>query len=235
MNTIIISNENGVITDSKILNHLHTVLKSKIGDTVRVAVLNQDFYAGVITGLSHSTCTMDLTKLSSPSLPWFDLIVGLSRPQTMKKILEHGTTYGAKSFHFFKAELSEKSYLDSKIFLNNAHEELMIDGLSQSGIYTHLPTLKLEKYNLASQYKNSLDQKFILDLDTDKTFHDYSIDTKAPIHLAIGPERGWTKNDTEEFHAAGFKSVKISSSILRVEHAVYSTIAQLELMKIFSK
>lgn len=231
MNTIIISNENGIITDPKILNHLHTVLKTKVGDTLRVGIINQDIYSGLVVNLDNLSCNLELTKIEEAKRPWFNLIVGLSRPQTMKKILEHGTTFGAKEFHFYKAELSEKSYLDSKIFVDQAYNDFFIDGLSQSGIYTHLPTFTLDKYNPASQYTKKQEQKFILDLDTDKTFKDFEIDFSSSINLAIGPERGFTKNDIAEFHDAGFKSVKISSTILRVEHAVYAAIAQLELFR----
>jgi RsmE family RNA methyltransferase len=231
MNSIIISDENGVITDPKIMGHLHTVLKSKVGDILRIGVLNHDIYSGEILNLDQATCVLKLTLVEKAELPWFNLIVGLSRPQTMKKILEHGTTFGASGFHFFKAELSEKSYLDSKIFSGQAYNEFMLDGLSQSGIYTHMPSFALEKYNPASQYQKKTAQKFILDLDTDNTFHDYTIDKTLPLHLAIGPERGFTRNDIVEFHQAGFQSVKISSTILRVEHAVYAAIAQLELLK----
>jgi RsmE family RNA methyltransferase len=231
MNTIILSSDNGIITDPKIMNHMHTVLKTKVGDTLRVGILNQDIHEAVVEEISATSCKLKLTKSQSAQLPWFNLIVGLSRPQTMKKILEHGTTFGAKSFHFYKAELSEKSYLDSKIFINNAYNDFISDGLAQSGIYTHMPSLNLEKYNPATQYTNLQDQKFILDLDTDKTFQDFKISKNSLIHLAIGPERGFTKNDIAEFHAAGFQSVKISPTILRVEHAVYAAVAQLELLK----
>jgi len=230
MNTIIISSENSIITDPKIMNHMHTVLKTKVGDTLQIGVQNGGLYIGLVEAISPSSCTLKLAKSGDAQLPWFNLIVGLSRPQTMKKILEHGTTFGAKSFHFYKAELSEKSYLDSKIFVDNAELGFLLDGLSQSGIYTHLPTLTLEKYNPASQYSKLPDQKFILDLETDKTFLDYKINHQSLIHLAIGPERGFTKNDIAEFHAAGFQSVKISPAILRVEHAVYAAISQLELL-----
>jgi RsmE family RNA methyltransferase len=231
MNTIILSSDNGIITDPKVLNHMHTVLKTKVGDTLRVGILNLDIYEAVVEDISLSSCKLKLTKTQSAQHPWFNLIIGLSRPQTMKKILEHGTTFGAKSFHFYKAELSEKSYLDSKIFIDNAYNNFLMDGLAQSGIYTHRPSLNLEKYNPATQYTKLQDQKFILDLDTDKTLQDFKISTNSLIHLAIGPERGFTKNDIAEFHAAGFQSVKISPTILRVEHAVYAAIAQLELLK----
>ncbi len=235
MNSIIISNDNGIITEPKILSHMHNVLRSKVGDILRLAILNHDIYSGEIISLNTNDCQVKLKFQQKAALPWFNLIVGLSRPQTMKKILEHGTTFGASGFHFFKAELSEKSYLDSKIFIDETYKEYMIDGLSQSGIYSHCPLFSLEKYNPASQFKNQLGNKFILDLNTDKNFHDYPIDNSAPIHLALGPERGFTKSDIAEFHDAGFLSVKISPSILRVEHAVYASVAQLELLRQVSK
>jgi len=60
---------------------------------------------------------------------------------------------------------------------------------------------------------------------------DVELDFAKPVTLAVGPERGWIAEDVERFHAAGFTSVKVSSSILRVEHAVYSAISQLELLR----
>ena len=89
---------------------------------------------------------------------------------------------------------------------------------------------KLDKYNPADQY-SQVPQKFLLDLKSDKTFSDVTIDWNLPVTLAVGPERGWTPEDIERFHTAGFTSIKISSSILRVEHAVYSAISQLELIR----
>ena len=135
-------------------------------------------------------CQLELGEISAGGRQWFDLVVGLSRPQTSKKILEHGTTFGARRFHFFKAALSDKSYLDSKIFIDRAYEEFLVAGLSQAATYTHLPEFKLDKYNIAHQYKDT-PQKYILDLDTDRTFLDLPIDFTRPITLAIGPERGF--------------------------------------------
>jgi RsmE family RNA methyltransferase len=120
--------------------------------------------------------------------------------------------------------------LDSKIFDNHAYEEYLIAGLSQSAIYSGLPEFKLDKYNPAEQYQDA-PQKFIFDLKTDKSFLDIELDFTKPITLAIGPERGFIAEDLERFHHAGFTSIKISSSILRVEHATYSAISQLELLR----
>ena len=230
MNSIILKDQSGLITDKHSMDHIHSTLKLKVGDVVKCTVLNEGLTKGEVLEISESSCQLSLSPLISGIPQWFDLIVGLSRPQTSKKILEHATTFGARSFHFYKAALSEKSYLDSKIFQNHAYEEFLIAGLSQSAIYTQLPAFHLDRFNPAKNYQNA-SQKFILDLKTDKSFLDVDIDFNLPITLAIGPERGFIDEDLEAFHQAGFTSVKISSSILRVEHAVYSAISQLELLR----
>lgn len=230
MNSIILKDLSGTVTDSHQLEHFHNTLKLKIGDIVKCTILNQGLVSGRVTRIEKAICQLELGQISASAPQWIDLVVGLSRPQTTKKILEHATTFGARHFHFFKAALSEKSYLDSKIFESNAHEEFLLAGLSQSAIYSQMPEFKLSGFNPADQYKNC-PQKFILDLKADKSFSDYKLDFSSPIVLAIGPERGFINEDLGHFHQAGFKSVKISSSILRVEHAVYSAISQLELLR----
>jgi 16S rRNA (uracil1498-N3)-methyltransferase len=230
MNSLILKDRSGLVTDKNVLAHIHTTLKLSLGDKVKCTVLNNGKSLGVVSELSKDHCLIELGIITPGEKQWFDLVVGLSRPQTTKKILEHATTFGASSFHFFKAELSEKSYLGSNLFLEKAYEEFLLNGLSQAAIYTQLPEFKLDIYNPAAQYQNS-PQKFILDLKTDKSFLDTEIDFNKPITLAVGPERGFINQDIERFHHAGFTSIKISSSILRVEHAVYSAVSQLELLR----
>ncbi len=234
MNSLILKDQTGTITDPRLLNHIHTTLKLKTDDVVKCTVLNQGLTKGRVLEINETSCQLALEPITPSQAQWFDLVVGLSRPQTTKKILEHATTFGARRFHFFKAALSEKSYLDSKVFADLAYEEFLLTGLSQSAIYANLPEFKLDKYNPAEQYaapNKDASQKFILDLKTDKSFLDVDIDFSKPITLAVGPERGFITEDIERFHHAGFASVKISSSILRVEHAIYSAVSQLELLR----
>jgi 16S rRNA (uracil1498-N3)-methyltransferase len=230
MNSIILSDDQNIITDPKVLTHLHQNLKLNIGDEVRVTLLNKGIAKARVQFIDEKKCQFEILSLNELVPSWIDLVVGISRPQTMKKILEHASTFGVSNFHFYKAELSEKSYLDSKIYETESINELLDLGLSQSALYATRPNVQLHKYNPASLFEQN-NQKFILDLSGDKTFLDYEIDFKSPIMLSIGPERGFIKSDIELFHQAGFKSVKISSSILRVEHAVYSAISQLELLR----
>jgi RsmE family RNA methyltransferase len=234
MNSLILKNSDGLIMDSHVLGHINTTLKSKTGDVLKCTILNQGLGLGEITELSPTHCRLKLSEITPGKPQWFNLVTALSRPQTSKKVLEHATTFGAKKIHFFKATLSEKSYLDSKIFENKEYEEYMLAGLSQSGIYASMPEFMLDKYNPAQSYgQEEPGQKYILDLKGARNFLDIApeIDFQKPVTLAIGPERGFVSEDIARFHEAGFKSVKISSSILRVEHAIYSAVSQLELIR----
>lgn len=232
MNSLILRNSDGILTDSKIIAHLFETLKANTGDVFKCTVLNQGLCLGTIESLAKNECKLKLSEIKPAQPQWFNLVVGISRPQTTKKVLEHATTFGARKIHFFKASLSEKSYLDSKVFESDESEEYLLAGLSQAAIYSQLPEVKTDKYNPADNYTETT-QKFILDLNATENFLDYrsSINFDTPVTLAIGPERGFISEDIARFHAAGFKSVKISSSILRVEHAIYSAVSQLELIR----
>ncbi len=232
MNSLILKNADGVITDPQVLAHMHETLKARPGDTFKCTVLGFGLCLGTITDLTSSQCLLKLSDITKAQPQWFNLVVGISRPQTSKKVLEHATTFGASKIHFFKAALSEKSYLDSKVFEEKECTQYLLAGLSQSAIYDCLPKVQVDKYNPADSYKND-PQKFILDLNAKENFLELkdSINFDTPVTLAIGPERGFISSDIEHFHQAGFKSVKISSSILRVEHAIYSAVSQLELIR----
>lgn len=232
MNSLILKNTDGLISDARVIAHLHETLKALPGEVFKCTILGQGLALGTIESLDDKECRIKLSEIKPAHPQWFNLVVGVSRPQTSKKILEHATTFGAKNIHFFKAALSEKSYLDSKIFGATETEEYLLAGLSQSAIYSELPDVKVDKYNPADSYKNQA-QKFILDLNGRENFLQMAlnIDFDTPVTLAVGPERGFISEDIERFHQAGFKSVKISSSILRVEHAIYSAVSQLELIR----
>ncbi|MBF0297707.1 MAG: RNA methyltransferase [Oligoflexia bacterium] len=289
------------ITDHKRLNHLDQYIKPQIGDLLRLAIINRGrvVSAKVIEYKKSNNCTLEFEKESiNSTLPVsafgknFQAIIGLSRPPTLKKIFEHGTTMGVTSFHLLSTTLTEKSYLSSKV-LNQEEFELYLElGLSQSSLYYNIPNVEVYKnieqfrgrfknYNFKEKlserggllevgHKSERDfdaengratngratngllkkralNKFILSASANKSksFADYitmqsnninfnidDVDSDIDnIILAIGPERGFTKEEELFFiEELEFLPVKVSNSILRVEHALFHAIAQLELL-----
>ena len=202
------------------------------GDKIHVTHLGIGSGEADIISLSQNLIKIRTEKLTPSQRGWIDLFIGLSRPPTLKKILEHGTTLGVRSFHFFKADLSEKSYLQSTSLEENNYHKLLLLGLSQSRNYFERPQVKVDKYCAVKEYSDKK-QKFILCLDADKSFDQYLIDFSKPITLAIGPERGWSKQEKSKLREEGFLPIKISSAALRVEMATFCAISQLEMLRGF--
>lgn len=229
-----------VVTSSKLFHHISAVLNktnSEKNQRYKITILNEGIFQALISFFSEKEIHFQIEKPLVSHEAWIDVIVGASRPQTMKKVLEHGTTYGIRSFDFFVASLSEKSYLTSKIFTAEKDQQLH-DGLSQSARYYQLPDVKIQNNNPAANYRE-YDYKFVLDFEDAKSFRDISLPDlsllkkgdKAPkIVLAIGPERGFREVDLAPFIANGFQKVTISCAVLRVEHALYSCLSLLEML-----
>ena len=221
------------LKDSQVLDHLNGHLMVKTGDTLKVLVINEGLGKGKVINISPEEVTLDVT-IDSPGLkPNVHLIVGASRPPTLKKVLEHGTSFGVSSFSFFKAELSEKSYLTSKVFEEHSLNDLLTKGLAQGSTFCHLPEVK--RFNSLEKVLSEIpsqSQRFLLSLTGEKTFHQENLSQKSPIVLAIGPERGWTKKEEEFLMSNSFRPILIGESILRVEIATFSALGQLAMLSL---
>lgn len=217
--------------DKKRLGHIHTHLNSKIGDCITITVVNKGIYKAKIENLDENSCALIIDSQLESKDQWFHLLVGLSRPQTIKKVLEHSTTLGASSITLFKAQLSEKSYSQSKLYQDENFKSFLIDGLSQSKTYSSLPDFSLLNYLNLDKYKNHKN-KFFLTLNTKQNFTKLDREQLVEPLLAIGPERGWTKAEEDKLLKAGFNPIQVSRSTLRVEHAVYTSVGQLELLSL---
>ncbi|MGB0454549.1 MAG: 16S rRNA (uracil(1498)-N(3))-methyltransferase [Bacteriovoracaceae bacterium] len=216
-----------VIEEADILEHVHNVLRPSIDDSLKLTFLNQGLSEGKITKLSDSKIEVEYLDLQRARPQRFHLIIGLSRPPTLQKILEHATTMGASEFSFFKAELSEKSYLQSKLFKDANYEKYLKLGLSQSGVYANLPKVNIYKGPFEINFSTLSGTKFLLDKNGDQLFKAFPLKEKFSYNLAIGPERGMTEDEIEFFNHQGFNSISLNSPILRVEWATISAMAQI--------
>jgi len=240
MNSIILLNSELVeknvfeIKDVERLSHLRNIIKVSIDDSLKVTLINKGIAKALVKKIDDHLIQLEITsEFIHHKTPDIRLVVGVSRPQTSKKIIEHATSLGIKSIDFFKAELSEKSYLTSKVFTeDNQLEKLTMLGLSQSAKYCMPPIIKthLRKEAIVENL-NKGEQKLILSLNSKQTIIKNPLDLKKPIHLVIGPERGFTKNEEDYFINQGFRPVLISNSTLRVEIACFSALSQLELLR----
>lgn len=164
-------------------------------------------------------------QVVSPSL--LSVAIALSRPPTLKKILEHGTTLGVGNFYFFNAELSEKSFSQSKVLRPEFYQKLLDLGLSQSRAYAHRPSVQVQhQLPVLSEQ-----QCFYLDQDSGVGLDEVQADFQKQIYFILGPERGWTQKEKLELEGQGHQAIKLAPTTLRVEHALFALLGQYHLLK----
>lgn len=217
------------ISDFEIVKHLRKVIQVEAGSSLKICLINEGLAEGIVIDVSKDKIQVEIQKITDSLEPKTKLIVGLSRPLTMQKVLEHGTTLGVSEFHFFKAELSEKSFLESKFIKDAKFESYMEKGLAQAGVFSKMPSVNVyDKFADIPLEKFASHNKLFLSLNASEFINKNNTIKKLPNVFLIGPERGFTEEEEEIFQQMDFTGIKIGPSIQRVEYATASILAQLE-------
>lgn len=234
MNRIIIYDEDQVsdslfsVKDSFRLQHLTSVLKLEEGKECLVTLLNQGLGRARVYSIKGEEIELEiLGELEKGHLQPFKVAIAYSRPPTMKKILEHGTSLGIGEFIFFHSLNSEKSYSQSKVLKEENVQHLLDLGLAQSKVYDSRP--KVTQYSGLKDLPLSNDD-YVLDFDGESLMHEadsLGIEKLQKSLFLIGPESGWHPNERLYLKEKGLKSKSLHSSTLRVEIALFALLGQL--------
>lgn len=194
---------------------------------------------GIARVLSRDPQQVELrVERREPSIPLqpIDLIVGLSRPQTVKKVIQAAVTFGVRSLHFVHSELGEKSYLTSHALIDEEIQREVVKGLEQiwSGMYPSVRTHRSFRYfcehRLPTLGTEGGSGKFIAHPGgVPLTMRD-DAGIEAACVVAVGCERGWCDEEVARFVAAGFQRVDLGPRVMRVELAVVCLLGQLQLL-----
>jgi len=230
MNRLIIQNSNInntiKISDPQILNHLKNTLKVKIGDLIKICIPGLGLGNARIQAIDKNAYQLEIRGEIIPGqLPWFELWVAACRPQTVKKVLEYGTSMGCSKFIFFKSELMEKSYMTSKIWDESEYQNHLLEGLAQSAIYFQIPSVEIWNHFPHQVIEDRPKYLFHPYSHEDHDILSFSKDNSQQPILAIGGERGFTKAEMHKLvHNLNFTPLKLGKAILRVEVATVAAI-----------
>jgi RsmE family RNA methyltransferase len=241
MNIIILTEKDSVekekykINDERFI-HIKKILQSVVGDVIEIGLLNNSVGKAKITEMSDSEVVLNLITLK-PNIDTsvkVDIICALPRPQTLKKVLNTCATMGVNNLYLIRSQKVEKSYFHSPLLQEENYRKYLIEGLSQ-GKRVNMPKVCIhnrfkqffENY-FEEIYKNSL--CLLAHPETKNYLKKGSLGKKKNIVLAIGPEGGWNDFEIELMEMKGFQKFKLSENILRVENAVTSALAQVELV-----
>ena len=199
--------------------HLTQTVGLQPGKTFVVGIKNAFRGLATIQKISEQLIfTVEWEKEKQARLP-LELLVGLPRPQTAKKILYDAASLGVHKIIFFVSEKGDPGYLSSSLWKNNEWEDFLLRGTEQACSclipdVVHVPTIEEGIKLLHPQsWRVSLDPYISKESLKTKT-GDFSFGT-----LAIGPERGWSDVERSILKSNGFSFYHLGDRILRVETA----------------
>lgn len=210
--------------------HLKKVLQAKDGDRIDFGAMNGYRGKGVVHwGKSGSVKIVLEWKNPYPSdlLP-ITLLLGLSRPQTCRKIIEQAGALGVTELLFFHAQKSEPSYARSSLW-DDEWYRLLVKGAEQA-FSCYLPDCarvgSLDEALKCAKIHSTI--RIALDLYEAKgSLSETIVPSNSPVLLAIGPERGWSDPERKTLRKYGFTLCHMGQRVLRVETAMVASVGYL--------
>lgn len=209
--------------------HIQQVHQAKLGESLRVGLINGLMGLGTVTALDTTGVTLQIALSEPPptALP-LTLVLALPRPKMLKRTLQTIASMGVKRLILVNSYRVEKSFWQSPFLQAAAIREQLLLGLEQARD-TVLPEVILEK-----RFKPFVEDRLpALTADSLALVAHPGAYPACPrqleqqVTLAIGPEGGWIPYEVELLTQAGFNPVQLGERILRVETAVPVLLARL--------
>jgi 16S rRNA (uracil1498-N3)-methyltransferase len=212
------------VQDSR-FEHVRGVLRLKEGDAFDVGVINGPVGKATITTIgSHTLVAQCVWGSIPPPCPATGLIIGLSRPAVMKRLLVLLPTLGVRWIRVVAAGRSDPAYARSRLWQDRGWESYLIEGVEQAFHGTLVPEVRIfDDIRWAAKVVDAGAVCLALDNYEATTGLEAGVAGRPPesvAWLAVGPERGWNGPDRKALRAAGFTLVDAGERVLKVETAV---------------
>ncbi|MCI5143293.1 MAG: 16S rRNA (uracil(1498)-N(3))-methyltransferase, partial [Candidatus Electrothrix sp. ATG1] len=126
------------LTDHR-AKHIRSVLKLKIGDTLRVGMLNSKMGQARVVQMDSSVVKLEVVlDREPPPRPELELILALPRPIMLQRILKQATVLGVRRFHLIRSAKVEKSFFQTPVLEPEKIKGFLVEGLAQA-VDTRLP------------------------------------------------------------------------------------------------
>ena len=206
--------------------HLLEVLRRDVGDATDVGLINGPRGKAVLRSVDDHQVELDFSWAEDPEplLP-IDLIVGLSRPQTSRKILQEATSLGVRRIHFVLTDRGERSYVTSKLWTTDEWKQCIRSGVEQA-FSTRFPEVQFGM-KLAESIEAMAGEQQRICLDNYEATQGLldAAEGQQAVVLAIGSERGWSAKERDLFREQGFGLAHLGERPLRSETATVAAVS----------
>jgi RsmE family RNA methyltransferase len=208
--------------DGRRRDHVCSICRISVGDTLRAGLLNGKIGIGTIEKMDSGFLEMSVAlNTFPPAPPPLTLILALPRPKVLKRCFEAATALGIKRIFIIESWRVEKSYWTSPVLSPDAIREHLLLGLEQSGD-TILPVVEIRR-----RFKSFTEDELpaIIQGTLPLVGHP-AAEERCPFHaelpvvLVIGPEGGFIPFEIDLLRGIGFLPVTLGTRILRTEQAI---------------
>jgi 16S rRNA (uracil1498-N3)-methyltransferase len=211
--------------------HLIEVLRRQPGDTFDAGLINGPRGKGTLVRVGEAELELDFAWGAPPAaLEPLQLLIGLPRPQTARKILQEATALGAARMDFFGSEKGEGSYAGSTLWSTGEWRRHLLAGAAQA-FDTRLPEvgtgMTLAEAIVAlpkTGCRLALDNYEATQVLGPEVFGPLGAESGPEVILALGSERGWSAAERNLLRSEGFVLVHLGPRVLRVETAVVAAV-----------
>jgi 16S rRNA (uracil1498-N3)-methyltransferase len=220
-----------------IARHVTSVLRSAVGDSLRIGVVNGPRGAGVLTRADGDGLVIEATWPSEdaaiPQPIPLHLILGHPRPPVLRRLWRDLTALRVARIDVFVGDLAERSYLASSVWADM--DAAVREGLSQ-GMHTVPPVIARWRSldALLADGRPAAAIRLYGHVGGEDDHRDPSLSalasalqeaTEPSVAIAVGPERGFTDRELAVLEAAGFGRFGMGPSVLRTETAAIALAA----------
>ena len=216
--------------------YLDTVLRMRDGDPL-IAFNGSDWeYDAVIRHTGAGALALEITdkRPVAPDAIEITLCQAIPKAEKMDGIIRHATELGAGRIIPFLAERSVPRWPEAKWPQKRERwQKIALEAARQSGRIDIPEIGGIASFTGMLEAARSGEMKLIpweeeSGLGIREVLRDPRYDGMKSIHLVIGPEGGFSRDEIDRARGAGFLSVSLGRRVLRVETAALAVLAILQ-------
>ena len=208
--------------------HIRDVLRSKVGDRLRVGRLGGDLGVGVITALDDEGVRLKV-DLHQPPPPRhrFDIVLALPRPKMLRRVLRTVAEFGVEHLHLINSARVEKSYWQTPLLRQEKVHYALLAGLERASdtvmphVYQHQRFRPFVEDRLPSICAGR--PCWIAQMGSPLALRDTP---QGQAVVMVGPEGGFVPFELNLVQQVIARPVNLGSRTLSVDTALTSVLAQ---------
>ena len=212
--------------------HLTRVLRMREGDACVLFNGDGRDWPATITALSKREVRVRLgeaTRVDRESPLSIVLVQGVARGEKMDLVLQKATELGVAGIVPVMSQRSEVKLDEARAEKRLTHWRSVVASACEQSGRARVPSVSAPvSLQAALGALQPGGTRLLLDPEGGVAFNGFDPDTAHPLHLAVGPEGGWSPLDREQLVAAGFAGLRLGPRVLRTETAGIAAIAALQ-------